>query len=152
MKMTDISEGMLDALIDQGNRALNDFYHERACSCDGYPAKCATPSLFFGLWDTDAFAVALPAIIARYEELKNRTDENLRFEVGKTYRRVRMSHSSLATVVSVSDMFATGRWDNGNSWVRPHKERSLWEEVGVSINADQHKNLSNLGVDLGDNR
>ena len=62
---------LLDQLIDTGNKALNNYYHERACACSTWPAKCHTwkkpGDMFFGYWDTDAFAIALPAIIAAYE-------------------------------------------------------------------------------------
>lgn len=67
----DLPADLLDQLIDTGNKALNDHYHERACACSTWPAKCASSgNYFFGAWDTDAFAIALPAIIAAYEQTK----------------------------------------------------------------------------------
>lgn len=64
----------LESLIDVGNKALNDYYHERACSCSTWPAKCiSSGNYFFGTWDTDAFAIALPAIIAAYEQHKEQS-------------------------------------------------------------------------------
>lgn len=72
--LTDVPAEQLDQLIDVGNRALNDYYHERACSCSTWPEKCASwkspGDMFFGYWDTDAFAIALPDIIAAYEQQK----------------------------------------------------------------------------------
>jgi NTP pyrophosphatase (non-canonical NTP hydrolase) len=69
-----LSPDLLDLLIDAGNKALNDHYHERACSCPTWPEKCASwkapGDMFFGYWDTDAFGVGLPAIIAAYEQHK----------------------------------------------------------------------------------
>lgn len=65
---------LLEQLIDVGNKALNDYYHERACACSTWPEKCASwkspGDMFFGYWDTDAFAIGLPAIIAAYERTK----------------------------------------------------------------------------------
>ncbi|MCX5209760.1 hypothetical protein OG689_10740 [Kitasatospora sp. NBC_00240] len=68
--MTDLPADLLDELIDVGNKALNDHYHERACSCSTWPAGCATRGHYFGMHDTDAFAHGLPAIIAAYEQHK----------------------------------------------------------------------------------
>lgn len=53
-------------LIGAGNQALNDYYHDRACACSAWPTACLTPSITPGMWDTGAFAIALPAIIAEY--------------------------------------------------------------------------------------
>ncbi|MFB7378583.1 hypothetical protein ACFC6U_27895 [Kitasatospora purpeofusca] len=62
---------LLDTLIDAGNKALNDHYHEDLCSCSLWPASCATSTPYFpGYWDTNAFAHALPAIIAAYEQAR----------------------------------------------------------------------------------
>ena len=62
----------LEKLIDVGNKALNDYYHERACGCSAWPGMClssrAPNVIFFGCWDTDAFAIALPAILAEFKE------------------------------------------------------------------------------------
>jgi hypothetical protein len=63
-----VNDELLDQLIEAGNKALNDHYHEDLCSCDQWPASCASRGgYFFGYWDTNAFAIALPAIIAAYE-------------------------------------------------------------------------------------
>lgn len=71
MTTPELPADLLDQLIDTGNKALNDHYHERACSCSQWPASCATGSHYaFGTWDTDAFAIALPAIINAYERAK----------------------------------------------------------------------------------
>jgi hypothetical protein len=70
----DLSIEQLEQLIDVGNKALNDYYHERACACREWPASCATGGDYhFGTWDTDAFAIALPAIIAAHEQRKQPT-------------------------------------------------------------------------------
>ncbi|MEV7123955.1 hypothetical protein [Kitasatospora griseola] len=61
---------LLDRLIDTGNKALNDHYHDDLCHCRQWPATCAS-SYFSGLWDTNAFAIALPAILAAYEEQRH---------------------------------------------------------------------------------
>ncbi|BFP50067.1 hypothetical protein KCMC57_64350 (plasmid) [Kitasatospora sp. CMC57] len=65
---------LLEQLIDAGNKALNDYYHERACACSAWPKKCASwkspGDMFFGYWDTDAFAIGVPAIIAAHEQGK----------------------------------------------------------------------------------
>lgn len=69
--MTDLPADLLDQLIDAGNKALNDYYHDRACACSQWPASCATGGNYrFGTWDTDAFAIAVPGIIAAYEQAK----------------------------------------------------------------------------------
>lgn len=65
---------MLDVLVDQGNRILNDTHHEILCCCDHWPASCVS-GYRFGQWDTYDLGIAIPAIITRYEELKNRKDE-----------------------------------------------------------------------------
>lgn len=150
--MDGISEGLKDVLIDTGNRALNDFYHERACSCDSWPAKCVTPRMFFGMYDTDAFAIGVEAIIARYEELKGRTNvkESTVFEIGKTYRIKEAAYQEqLATVVSVGKTLAIGWWWDGDIWYRPHTNRDEWEEVGLTFSSEERKNLKAMGIDLG---
>lgn len=68
--MNEIPADLLDQLIDTGNKALNDHYHERACACSQWPASCATSGYFFGMYDTDAFAIGLPAVITAYEQAK----------------------------------------------------------------------------------
>src|SRR5207249_3758304 len=61
----------LDQLIDTGNKALNDYYHDDLCHCREWPTSCASSgNYFFGAWDTNAFAIALPAIIAAYGQAK----------------------------------------------------------------------------------
>lgn len=67
MTTPELPADLLDQLIDTGNQALGDYYHDRACACSAWPAACLTPSITPGMWDTDAFAIALPAIIAAYE-------------------------------------------------------------------------------------
>jgi hypothetical protein len=63
-----LPEHLLDQLIDTGNQALGDHYHERTCACSAWPGACLTPTITPGMWDTDAFAIALPALIAAYEQ------------------------------------------------------------------------------------
>jgi hypothetical protein len=70
-----LPEKAWDRLIDAGNTSLNDFYHERACACSLWPGDCFTRGLFAGMWDTNAFAIALPAIIAEYEKIRNGEQE-----------------------------------------------------------------------------
>lgn len=72
MSTRPISDFMLEVLAAQGNRTLNDLFHEELCACGQWPSSCSS-HYTFGLWDTDAFVLALPAIIARYEELKGET-------------------------------------------------------------------------------
>lgn len=61
-----------EALIDAGNRALNDYYHERQCHCDSWPVSCVSSDQYFmGAWDTDAFAIGLPAVLGVWEVLRN---------------------------------------------------------------------------------
>lgn len=63
----ELPEGLLETLIDIGNKTLNDYYHRRGCACDTWPAKCVSwrkpGDMFFGMFDTDAFAIALPDIV-----------------------------------------------------------------------------------------
>ena len=70
--MTD-TEPLLDQLIDVGNKALADHYHEDLCHCSTWPDACASGLKAF-TWDTNAFAIALPAILAAYE--KKRTADH----------------------------------------------------------------------------
>ncbi|MFD7096571.1 hypothetical protein [Streptomyces xanthophaeus] len=66
-----LSEVQLEALIDAGNRARNDYYHERACSCSEWPTGCATdPDYANGYWDSDTFAVAAAAVIGAWESMR----------------------------------------------------------------------------------
>lgn len=58
----------LDALELVGNKALGDYYHEDLCNCDGWPDNCT--SYKGGWWDTSAFAIALPAILAAWQEMR----------------------------------------------------------------------------------
>lgn len=69
----ELSEEQMDALIDAGNGALSDYYHERACACSEYPAGCVTNEAYArarGFWDTDAFAVGMSSVIGLWESLR----------------------------------------------------------------------------------
>lgn len=67
----ELSEAQLEALIDAGNRALNDYYHERACSCSEWPKSCASSVWnFSGAWDTDAFAIGAAAVVGVWESMR----------------------------------------------------------------------------------
>lgn len=77
-----LSEELLDTLVDAGNGALSDYYHERACACSEYPAGCTTRSFYrrgAGHWDTDAFAIGLGAVLAVWESVRP-ADDALRAE------------------------------------------------------------------------
>lgn len=81
----ELTEAQVEALVDAGNGALNDYYHERACSCGEYPSGCATDPGYArerGFWDTDAFAVGAPAVIALWEVMRSDGLARLRAEVG----------------------------------------------------------------------
>lgn len=66
-----LTEEQIEALVDAGDRALNDYYHERACSCDLWPQSCATdPRYANGYWDTDAFAIGLAAVLGLWEVMR----------------------------------------------------------------------------------
>jgi hypothetical protein len=82
----DLPAGLLDQLIDTGNKALNDYYHERACSCSAWPGACATVGISHGQWDTDAFAIALPAIIVAYKQAQPKPDRAKCTVCHRTYR------------------------------------------------------------------
>ena len=66
----DLDPELLDRLIDVGNAALNDYYHERACSCSSWPESCVTEGIYSGSYDTNAFAISLSAIITTYEQIR----------------------------------------------------------------------------------
>ncbi|MFF5451826.1 hypothetical protein ACFY40_11375 [Streptomyces sp. NPDC012950] len=69
----ELSEEQLGALIDAGNGAVSDYYHERACACSEYPAGCATNPAYrreFGYWDTDAFALGMGAVLGVWESIR----------------------------------------------------------------------------------
>jgi hypothetical protein len=81
----DLSEQQLDALIEAGNHALSDYYHERACACSEYPATCATNPAYrreAGHWDTEAFAIGLGAVLGVWEAIRDASgkDDEDRFE------------------------------------------------------------------------
>ncbi|MFD7855205.1 hypothetical protein ACFV6B_13090 [Streptomyces microflavus] len=68
----ELTEQQLESLIDAGNRALNDHYHESQCHCDDWPASCVSSGHYFmGAWDTNAFAIGLPAVLSVWETLRN---------------------------------------------------------------------------------
>jgi len=70
----ELTEQQLDALVDAGNGALSDYYHDRACACSEYPAACVTNPAYrraAGYWDTDAFAVGLGAVLAVWEGMRS---------------------------------------------------------------------------------
>lgn len=70
--MTDQPDDLLDQLADIGNKALNDHYHDDVCACRTWPANCGSRGGYFpGYWDTAAFSIALPAIIAAYEKTRS---------------------------------------------------------------------------------
>ncbi|MFC8491833.1 hypothetical protein ACFUJU_13720 [Streptomyces sp. NPDC057235] len=69
----ELSEDQLGALIDAGNGALSDYYHERQCACSEYPAGCVTNLAYrreFGYWDTDAFALGMGAVLGVWESIR----------------------------------------------------------------------------------
>ncbi|MFD9764763.1 hypothetical protein ACFWXI_14675 [[Kitasatospora] papulosa] len=69
-----LTEEQAEALINAGNGALSDYYHERQCHCSNYPAGCVTNPGYrraAGFWDTDAFAIGLPAVLGVWESLRN---------------------------------------------------------------------------------
>ncbi|MFD3741629.1 hypothetical protein [Streptomyces sp. NPDC058629] len=68
----ELTEQQLEALIDAGNRALNDHYHRDQCHCDDWPTSCVSSGHYFmGAWDTDAFAIGAPAVLGVWESLRN---------------------------------------------------------------------------------
>lgn len=67
----DLTEDQLGTLIDAGNRALNDYYHERACACSAWPESCLTNPHYVGSWDTDAFAIGAAALVGVWEALRS---------------------------------------------------------------------------------
>ncbi|MEV8324566.1 hypothetical protein [Kitasatospora sp. NPDC056731] len=67
--MTNLPADLLDHLADVGNKALGDWNHENLCACGRWPDSCAS-GFTAGNWDTVAFDIALPAIIAAYEQHK----------------------------------------------------------------------------------
>ncbi|WP_327162058.1 hypothetical protein [Streptomyces zaomyceticus] len=69
----ELTEEQLSALVEAGNGAMSDYYHERACACSEYPAGCATNPTYrreFGYWDTDAFAVGMGAVLGVWESIR----------------------------------------------------------------------------------
>lgn len=67
----ELNEEKLEQLIDAGNKALNDYYHEEVCACDAWPERCLSSGrYFFGTWDTNAFAIGAKAIIEKFKELE----------------------------------------------------------------------------------
>lgn len=98
----ELTEQQLEALIDAGNRALNDHYHEDQCHCDAWPTSCVSSGNYFmGAWDTNAFAIGLPAVLGVWESLRNdrhaakiaelRADnERLRAEIAERNRGVQL--------------------------------------------------------------
>ncbi|MFI1525496.1 hypothetical protein [Streptomyces griseus] len=67
----ELTEQQLDALSAAGNRALNDHYHESQCHCDAWPTSCVSSGNYFmGAWDTSAFDIGLPAVLAVWETLR----------------------------------------------------------------------------------
>ncbi|MGO4630550.1 hypothetical protein AB4225_06335 [Streptomyces sp. 2RAF24] len=74
----ELSEGQLGALIEAGNGAVSDYYHERQCACSEYPAGCATNRSYRranGYWDTDAFALGMGAVLGVWESIRTNATE-----------------------------------------------------------------------------
>ncbi|MGW1122830.1 hypothetical protein ACWD5B_37925 [Streptomyces tanashiensis] len=66
-----LTEEQLDALIDVGNRALNNHYHADLCHCREWPASCVSSgSYFMGAWDTGAFGIGLGAVLSLWESMR----------------------------------------------------------------------------------
>ncbi|WP_406224998.1 hypothetical protein [Streptomyces anulatus] len=96
----ELTEQQLDALIDEGNRALNDHYHEAQCHCDDWPASCVSSGHYFmGAWDTDAFAIGVPAVLGVWETLRHDRVADLEAEVD----RLRKALSDAADQVAELD-------------------------------------------------
>lgn len=71
----ELSVAQTEALADAGDRALNDYYHERACACDLWPESCHTdPSYAKGFWDTDAFSIGMAAVVGLWEAFRASAD------------------------------------------------------------------------------
>ncbi|MFD0405555.1 hypothetical protein [Kitasatospora sp. NPDC127116] len=67
--MTNLPADLLDHLADIGDKALGDHHHEDLCNCHRWPTSCAS-GFTAGSWNTGMFEIALPAIIAAYEQHK----------------------------------------------------------------------------------
>ncbi|WP_028814461.1 hypothetical protein [Streptomyces flavidovirens] len=82
----ELTEAQMDALVNAGDRAVNDYYHERACSCDLWPSSCHTdPAYAKGYWDSSAFGIGLPAVIGLWEVMRAAGDAG---ELGRLRARV----------------------------------------------------------------
>lgn len=117
----ELSEAQLEALIDSGNGALNDYYHERACSCSEWPGSCASSGDYFvGFWDTDAFAIGAAAVVGMWESMRApaEVDEiaRLRDRVAELESARRtpagLSEAELSRTASGAYRCVCGHWDN----------------------------------------
>jgi len=63
-----LTEEQIEALVDAGDRVVNDATHEDMCACDGWPTECR----YFrdGQWDMGGLAVAIPAIVGLWEVMR----------------------------------------------------------------------------------
>ncbi|MFE6080033.1 hypothetical protein [Streptomyces virginiae] len=97
----ELSEAQLEALIDAGNEALNDYYHERACSCSDWPQSCSSSAWnFAGAWDTDAFAIGMASVIGAWESMRAPAEVD---EIARLRDRVAELEAELRTVVAARD-------------------------------------------------
>jgi hypothetical protein len=63
-----LTEDQIDALVDAGDRVVNDANHQDLCACDGWPTECR--HYVDGQWDTGALAFAIPAIVGLWEVMR----------------------------------------------------------------------------------
>lgn len=119
----ELSEAQLDALIDTGNGALNDHYHERACSCSEWPNGCATnPSYVNGYWDTDAFAIGAAAVVGMWESMRVQSEAAELSRLRARVAELEAERSRPAPVIERPhcDCYATaGRYEADGRRARP---------------------------------
>lgn len=119
----ELSEAQLEALIDAGNGALNEYYHERACSCSSWPESCASSGDYFtGYWDTDAFAIGAAAVVGMWESMRAPTEAD---EIARLRKRVAELE---AESVGLREVIATAIEQRGAAFLPGHP---VWPYVAV---------------------
>lgn len=123
----ELTEAQIEALADTGNGAVNDYFHERACSCSEYPEECATDAKYrkeAGFYDSGAFEIGMGAVIGLWESMR---EDSAAEELGRLRARVAELEAERHSTNGGACCEACGHYDDCIRY--ESRERNVADEV-----------------------